>query len=142
MCHIFISPGFHTGNQRSQSAASTHNNGEKQKSIEGVKIEIIKKPKELKVFVNKSPVPRKEPVENNNKKNWKELEREMVTNRMRTTSSEGNDNHLFLDHSTLLQKLLIIVTLFIMITLFEAISGVAMHKIFLMHVSCDVPNQG
>ena len=45
------------------------------------------------MYVNKSPVPRNEPVENNNKRDWKELEREMVTNRMRTTSSEGEDNH-------------------------------------------------
>lgn len=73
------------------------------------------------MYVNKSPVLRKEPVENNNKKDWKELEREMVTNRMRTTSSEGTIV-LFLDHSTLSQKLLIIVTLF------EAISSVAMRS--------------
>ena len=101
--HIFISPVFHIGNQRYQSAASTHNNGENQKSTEGVKVEIIEKPKELKVYVNKSPVSRKEPVENNNKKDWKQLQREMMTNRMSTTSSEGENNHLFLDHSTLLQ---------------------------------------
>ena len=52
-----------------------------QNPTEGVKIEIIERPKELKVFVNKSPMlpMQKKSLKDKNKKELKQLQREIMS---------------------------------------------------------------
>lgn len=49
-------------------------------------MEIIQKPTELKVLVNKAPVIGGQPSKNNSKKGWKQIQQEMIEN---TLSLEG-----------------------------------------------------
>ena len=89
---IYICPGCHTGNQHRQGAAGDHKHVGERKFTEGVKVEIIHKPKELKVFVNKSPVSREESVKNDSKKDWQQIQSEMIKNGIKTSSNQGKNN--------------------------------------------------
>lgn len=46
-------------------------------------MEIIQKPTELKVLVNKAPVIGGQPSKNNSKKGWKQIQQEMIKNTLR-----------------------------------------------------------
>lgn len=52
-------------------------------------MEIIQKPTELKVLVNKAPVIGGQPSKNNSKKGWKQIQQEMIEN---TLSLEGSES--------------------------------------------------
>ena len=64
----------------------------KQKSTGRVNVEIIDKPKELKVFVNRSPSSTKKPATKEGKKGWKNVQLEMLKKGKKTSVDEDGES--------------------------------------------------
>ena len=62
----------------------------------GIKVEIIERPTELKVFVNKLPLSKKQSVTDKGNKGWKHVQREMLKKEKKgkdkSISNEGENS--------------------------------------------------